>query len=128
MQERDLVLLPSFRSSGMTTPKVLKRFEYEASLMRLGVIAVDRAKPGSPALLFVRGAPNKVQGLVSDGTLPPDFHQVLLQQSSSQAELGAFCMPQSCSPYVMQMCSLLTAGSLRFLCNTILIITIAIII
>ena len=93
MQERDLVTLPSFRSSGMTTLKVLKRFEFEASLMRSGVIAVDRAKPRSPALLFVRGAPNKVQGLVSDDSLPPDFHQVFLQLSSLQADLSASHMP-----------------------------------
>ena len=93
MQERSLVSLPSFRSSGMTTLKVLKRFEFEASLMRSGVIAVDSAKPGSPALLFVRGAPTKVQGLVSGDSLPPDFHQVLLQQSSSPAEHGAIHMP-----------------------------------
>ena len=77
----------------MTTLKVLKRFEFEASLMRSGVIAVDSAKPGSPALLFVRGAPTKVQGLVSGDSLPPDFHQVLLQQSSSPAEHGAIHMP-----------------------------------
>lgn len=89
MQERDLVSLPAFRSSGVTTLKVLKRFEFEASLMRSGVIAVDRAKPRSPALLFVRGAPNKVQGLVSDDSLPPDFHQVLVQPSSTQADLSA---------------------------------------
>lgn len=77
LQERDLVLLPSNQSPGVTALRILKRFEFEASLVRSGTIAVDQTTPGSPALLFVKGGPTQVEGLIRGGDLPPDFHKVL---------------------------------------------------
>ena len=77
LQERDLVSVPLRQGSGITTVKVLKRFEFEPSLMRSGVVVADRDKPASPPLLFVRGAPTKIEELVRGGILPPDFRQVL---------------------------------------------------
>ena len=76
MQERDAVSLPLHKKAGVMTMTVLKRFEFEASLMRSGVVVSDRDRPNSPALVFVRGAPTRVEGLIRGGFLPPNFHQV----------------------------------------------------
>ena len=55
---------------------VLKRFEFESRLMRSGVVAVDsQGQPGT-ALLFVRGAPARVEQLIKGGVLPSDYQQV----------------------------------------------------
>ena len=69
--------VPLRRGSGVTVVKVLKRFQFEPSLMRSGVVVADRDKPAMAPLLFVRGAPNKIEELVRGGISPPDFQQVL---------------------------------------------------
>ena len=79
LQERNLVALPLAArpgaASSLTTLQVLKRFEFDASLMRAGVMVAGSTAGG--ARLFVRGAPNKVQELVTSDKIPSDFHQVL---------------------------------------------------
>ena len=62
-------------ASTLTTLHILKRFEFDASLMRSGVVVADKATPWKP-LLFVRGAPSRIQALVISGRLPPDFNKV----------------------------------------------------
>ena len=80
LQERNLVSLPLRLQSGMpaslTKLQVLKRFEFESCLMRSGVVAVDPEGPPHTALLFVRGAPAKIEQLVKGGVLPDDYRQV----------------------------------------------------
>lgn len=80
LQERNLVSLPLRLRSGMpaslTKLQVLKRFEFESCLMRSGVVAVDPEGPPHTALLFVRGAPARIERLVKGGVLPDDYHQV----------------------------------------------------
>ena len=46
--------------------------------MRSGVVAVDKEEDPNTALLFVRGAPTKVEELIRGGVLPADYHQVCL--------------------------------------------------
>ena len=44
--------------------------------MRSGVVAVDSDEDPNTALLFVRGAPAKVEQLTRGGVLPVDYQQV----------------------------------------------------
>ena len=78
LQDRNSVALPlatlDGQSASLRTLRVLKRFEFDPALTRSGVIARDKSVNG--ALLFVRGAPHKVVGLVKGGALPSDFDQV----------------------------------------------------
>ena len=64
--------------ASLTKLQVLKRFEFESRLMRSGVVAVDKDEDPNTALLFVRGAPAKVEQLIRGGVLPADYHQVCL--------------------------------------------------
>lgn len=66
------------RPASLTKLQVLKRFEFESRLMRSGVVAVDSEEDPNTALLFVRGAPAKVEELIRGGVLPADYHQVCL--------------------------------------------------
>ena len=52
------------RPASLTKLQVLKRFEFESRLMRSGVVAVDSEEDPNTALLFVRGAPAKVEELI----------------------------------------------------------------
>ena len=80
MQERNTVALPLYRgkhrSAHTTTLNILRRFEFESSLMRSGAVCVDSEGPLGSALLFVRGAPSTVEHLVGTGRIPADFRQV----------------------------------------------------
>lgn len=80
MQERDLVSLPlrvePGRPTTITKLTVLKRFEFESRMMRSGVVAMDSEGQPGTALLFVRGAPARVEQLIKGGVLPSDYHQV----------------------------------------------------
>ena len=82
-QERNLLSLPlrlqSDRPASLTKLQVLKRFEFEAQLMRSGVVAVDLEEDSNMALLFVRGAPARIEQLLQGGGLPTDYHQVGLR-------------------------------------------------
>ena len=79
LQERNTVVLPLAKQPGtassLATLHILKRFEFDASLMRSGVVVADKTARGDP-LLVVRGAPSRIQALVTSGMLPPDFNQV----------------------------------------------------
>ncbi len=78
MQDRKHVTLPlaalDGRPASLRTLHVLKRFEFDPALTRSGVIVRDKSPDG--VLLFVRGAPHKVVGLVKRGAPPSDFDQV----------------------------------------------------
>ena len=72
VQERDVVSLPlrrgaTFRRAATPTRfQLLKRFDFEPSLMRSGVIAADQ---DGTAFLFVKGAPSMVKPLLRDKSL-----------------------------------------------------------
>ena len=80
MQERNTVALPLYKgfhkSARTVTLSILRRFEFESSLMRSGAVCTDSAGPPDSALLFVRGAPSMVEQLVGTGRIPADFRQV----------------------------------------------------
>lgn len=59
----------------VVTLQVLRRFEFEAALMRSGVVAVDTDDPDT-GLLFVRGAPSMVEQLIRGGQIPANYRQV----------------------------------------------------
>lgn len=68
------------RHAHTATLTILKRFEFESSLMRSGVLAVeDRPSqgraPGS-ALLIVRGAAASIEGLIGRDQLPESYRKV----------------------------------------------------
>jgi len=87
LQERNLVALPLNRGHRMAdqvlTLQILRRFEFEAPLMRSGVVAVDTDNPDT-GLLFVRSAPSAVEQLIRGGQIPADFRQVDHTSSSCQ--------------------------------------------
>ena len=58
--------------------KVLRQFGFDASLLRSAAVAADAEAPSSTAMLFLRGAPSIIGQLVSQDTLPPDYHQVMI--------------------------------------------------
>jgi len=87
----------------MCTLTVLRRFGFEAPLLRSGVVAVDGAAAANTAMLFVHGAPSVIEQLVSKDTLPSDYRQVIeLNSSVCKALQGCgFCIlpiqPYYCS-------------------------------
>lgn len=88
----------------MCTLTVLRRFGFEAPLLRSGVVAVDSAAATNTAVLFVHGAPSVIEQLVSKDTLPSDYRQVIELDSSACKTLQGcgFCIlsiqPCYCSP------------------------------
>lgn len=78
-QERNVVALPlkngRKHADHVVTLQVLRRFEFEAALMRSGVVAVDTDDPDT-GLLFVRGAPSIVEQLIRGGQIPANYRQV----------------------------------------------------
>ena len=83
MQGRDAIALPlrdnanPREPAALKTLQVLKRFNFEPSLMRSGIIA--RAQHGTShgaALLFVKGAPSRIKPLLRGDSVPDDFQQV----------------------------------------------------
>ncbi|KAL0045606.1 hypothetical protein WJX82_011184 [Trebouxia sp. C0006] len=78
-----LPLPPSGKGKAkMCTLTVLRRFGFEAPLLRSGVVAVDGAAAANTAVLFVHGAPSVIEQLVSKDTLPSDYCQVIDDYSS----------------------------------------------
>ncbi|DBA77186.1 TPA: hypothetical protein ACH3X1_009760 [Trebouxia sp. C0004] len=81
LQERNLVVLPLNKGHRMAdqvlTLQILRRFEFEAPLMRSGVVAVDTDNPDT-GLLFVRGTPSMVEHLIRGGQIPADCNQATI--------------------------------------------------
>lgn len=76
MQERNVIAVPlhSNRAAQVTTLRILRRFEFEAPLMRSGAVCDDG--DSASAVLFVRGAPSAIEPLIAPDKLPIDFRQV----------------------------------------------------
>ena len=71
-------------ASKVATLSVKRVLEFSSEHLRSGVVvslhtsgSVSDAPPGS-ALLFLRGAPGAIKGLVEASSVPPDFDQVCL--------------------------------------------------
>ena len=84
MQGRDAIALPLRDSANPREPaalrtlQVLRRFNFEPSLMRSGTVArAEHTTPRGPALLFVKGAPSKIKPLLRGPSVPDDFQQVI---------------------------------------------------
>ena len=62
------------------TLTILRKFEFESSLMRSGVLAVEgrpsQGRAPGDALLIVRGAAASIEQLVGRHRLPPDYRKV----------------------------------------------------
>lgn len=102
-QAKTLIAVPNPASpSGSDKLMILKAFEYSSTTCKSGALVkapegagsqgLDEAVPrwqkdaareaGSSALLFMKGAPEVIKGLVRPTSVPPDFDQVLLQRAS----------------------------------------------
>ena len=66
------------RRTRQATLQILKRFEFEPSLMRSGVVAVelDNSKPLSDGLLIIKGATAVIEQQVGSDRLPSSYRQV----------------------------------------------------
>lgn len=84
MQGRDAIALPlkdnahPRKPAALRTLQVLKRFDFEPSLMRSGIVArAEHSTPHGTALLFVKGAPSRIKPLLRGDSVPDDFQQVI---------------------------------------------------
>ncbi|DBA77564.1 TPA: hypothetical protein ACH3X1_009370 [Trebouxia sp. C0004] len=93
---RDAIALPlrdnahPHEPAALRTLQVLKRFDFEPTLMRSGIVA--RAEHGtshSTVLLFVKGAPSRIKPLLRGDSVPDDFQQVLAQYAGQSFRLLA---------------------------------------
>ena len=80
LQDRNVVALPlkskDQKSACMTTLTIIKQFEFEAQLLRSGVLAVASAGSTDEVLFFVRGAPASIEQLLGSKSIPHDYRQV----------------------------------------------------
>ena len=84
MQGRDTIALPLRDNANPREPaalrklQVLKRFDFEPTLMRSGVVArAEHSTSHGAALLFVKGAPGRIKPLLRGDSVPDDFQQVI---------------------------------------------------
>ncbi len=66
------------RQNRQATLHILKRFEFESSLMRSGVVAVEhhKGKHDTNGLLIIRGAAAVIERMIDKDVLPPKYRQV----------------------------------------------------
>ena len=55
---------------------IAKTLEFSSQTLRSGAVVMSDDAPPGTALLFVRGAPGTVRGLVDPSSVPADFDQV----------------------------------------------------
>ncbi|KAL0037175.1 hypothetical protein WJX79_003951 [Trebouxia sp. C0005] len=93
---RDAIALPlkdnahPRKPAALRTLQVLKRFDFEPTLMRSGIVA--RAEHGTShgaVMLFVKGAPSRIKPLLRGDSVPDDFQQVLAQYAGQSFRLLA---------------------------------------
>ena len=89
MQGRDAIALPlkdnahPRRPAALRTLQVLKRFDFEPSLMRSGIVArAELSTSHGAALLFFKGAPSRIKPLLRGDSVPEDFQQVIKSSCS----------------------------------------------
>ena len=80
VQDREHVVLP--RQPDHTSEALLaklsiaKVMDFTSQTLRSGVVVWSDDSPRGSALLFLRGAPAVIRGMVQPNTVPPDFNQV----------------------------------------------------
>ena len=85
LQDRNMVSLPlqatHGRQSRQTSLHILKRFEFEPSLMRSGVVAVEHRHDVCAAhgVLIIKGAAAVIEQLVGSSRLPANYRKVTSQ-------------------------------------------------
>ena len=103
VQAKTVIAVPSPASmSGSDKLTILKAFEYSSTTHKSGALVMAPEGPGSQgldetaprwqketarethcsALLFMKGSPEVIKGLVRPTSVPPDFDQVLLRCAS----------------------------------------------
>ncbi|KAL3147625.1 hypothetical protein ABBQ38_014675 [Trebouxia sp. C0009 RCD-2024] len=86
--ERNVVTFPlQTKQAGrarQATLQILKRFEFELSLMRSGVVAVEQrhGKPAAHGVLIIKGAAAVIQHMVGSGKLPHNYREVVDEWSA----------------------------------------------
>ena len=80
LQDRKTVVLPrkpnALSDARMATVKMLHVLEFNSQTLKSGVVVLTDDAPPGGALLFVRGAPGAIKGLVRPASVPKDFDQV----------------------------------------------------
>lgn len=68
------------RQHRQATMHILKRFEFEPSLMRSGVVAVERShgKLVSKGVLIIKGAAPAIEQQIGTDRLPPNYRKVTI--------------------------------------------------
>lgn len=86
VQDRQTVALPrrpNARSASSTAKlSILKVLEFSSQTLRSGAVVLSEDAPHGSALLFLRGAPAVIKGLVDPATVPVNFDQVLVPHQS----------------------------------------------
>ncbi|DBB14077.1 TPA: hypothetical protein ACH3X3_001037 [Trebouxia sp. C0006] len=98
--ERNIVTLPLQTTRGRqnrhTTLHILKRFEFEPSLMRSGVVAVEhhKGKHATDGLLIIRGAAAVIERMIDKDVLPPEYRQLVDEWSGQSYRVLAIAVAQ----------------------------------
>ncbi|DBA99058.1 TPA: hypothetical protein ACH3X1_014197 [Trebouxia sp. C0004] len=98
--ERNVVTLPLQTTHGrqhrQATLRILKRFEFESSLMRSGVVAVEhhRGKHVTDGTLIIRGAAAVIERMVGKDLLPPKYRQLVDEWSGQSYRVLAIALAQ----------------------------------
>ena len=81
VQDRESITLPrqADMRSAATTVKldIVKVLDFSSQTLRSGVVVLSSDAPRNSGLLFLRGAPSVIRGLVDSDSVPTDFDQVL---------------------------------------------------
>ena len=84
LQDRETVVLPrrpdASSTSRMVLMSIVKVLEFSSQTLRSGVVVLADDRPQGSALLFLRGAPAVIRGLVDAATVPADFDQACVFQ------------------------------------------------
>ena len=106
MQGRDAIALPlrdiahPREPAALRTLQVLKRFDFEPTLMRSGIIArAEHRSSHGAALLFVKGAPSRIKPLLRGASVPDDFQQVIKPSCSHLFRCPVWFSPHSCGVF-----------------------------
>lgn len=82
VQDRNVVILPLQMTHGrrnrQVTFHILRRFEFESSLMRSGVVAVEHHKGQhlTTGVLIVRGTAAAIENMIGSDRLPSNYRKV----------------------------------------------------
>ncbi|DBA65621.1 TPA: hypothetical protein ACH3X2_002681 [Trebouxia sp. C0005] len=98
--ERNVVTLPLQTTRGRQDRQaifhILKRFEFESSHMRSGVVAVEhhKGKHVTDGSLIIRGAAAVIERMIDKDVLPPKYRQLVDEWSAQSYRVLAVAMAQ----------------------------------